>query len=68
MATARKNMFAPAEEWVSLLVAARELGCSRQGVLTSIVAGELVSDHRAGRTTVSRLSLDALKTRREITV
>jgi hypothetical protein len=68
MTTARKNKFAPAEEWVSLLTAARELGCSRQGVLTSIVAGELVSDHRAGRTTVSRLSLDGLKARRESAV
>lgn len=51
----------PVNEWVSLPVAARELGCTRSTVLTEVVIGNLHADARGRMTFISRQSLDALK-------
>lgn len=45
-------------EWVGLVVAARELGENRQSVLVRAIKGDLEAKHVAGRTIVSRASLD----------
>lgn len=47
-------------DWVSLVEASRLLKQSRQTVLMRAVKGELVAKHIAGRTVVSRSSLEAL--------
>jgi hypothetical protein len=52
------------KEWVSLPVAARELGWSRQGVLTAVVRGDLKAQFIAGRTVISRDSVDAVLEKR----
>lgn len=45
-------------EWVSLVEASKMLGLSRQTVLTLAVKGELEAQHIAGRTVVSRKSVE----------
>lgn len=58
MTTARKPEPVADEDWISLVEAARILGESRQTVLARAVKGELVAKHVAGRTVVSRQSVD----------
>lgn len=48
------------DQWVGLPQAAAELGESRLKVLSRTVTGELEADHLAGRTVISRASLDRL--------
>lgn len=45
------------DEWISLSEAARQLGETRQTVLTRAVAGDIVAQHIAGRTVVTRASV-----------
>lgn len=52
---------APADPWMSLVEAARVLGESRQGILTRAVKGEVEAQHIAGRTVVSRASIDRVR-------
>ena len=53
---------APADDrWMSVLKAAAELGCSRQGVLVSVAKGELESNFVAERVVASRDSVARLK-------
>jgi hypothetical protein len=59
MTTARKPDEGP-DEWMSLNAAARAIGESRLSVLTRIVKGELVGEHRAGWTFVRRDTVEAL--------
>lgn len=56
MAMTRKAI--AANEWISLVEAARLLGESRQTVLSRAVKGEVVAQHIAGRTVVSRESVE----------
>lgn len=49
-----------AEAWMSLSDAARALGETRQTVLTRAVKGEVEAQHIAGRTLVSRASVEKL--------
>jgi hypothetical protein len=44
--------------WVSLVEASRLLGQSRQTILTRAVKGELEGKHIAGRTVISRASVE----------
>jgi len=62
MDTARKTE--EADDWISLLEASRTLGESRQTVLGRAVKGEVEAKHVAGRTIVSRASVDAIIARR----
>lgn len=64
MSTVRKKR-SQTETWVSLVEAARMLGEARQTVLTRVVKRELVADHVAGRTVVTRASVEALLVSRE---
>lgn len=65
-ATAKKGGSALDAEWVGLVVAARELGENRQSVLVRAIKGDLEAKHVAGRTIVSRASLDrVLATKKE---
>lgn len=59
MATARKAE-RTGEDWISLAEAARMLGETRQTVLVRTVKGEVVAQHIAGRTFVSRASIEKL--------
>ena len=60
--TATQNLKRTAEGetgvWTTLNKAAAALGETRQTVLVRIVAGELTGKHEAGRTLVTRESLD----------
>lgn len=61
MATARKTKSQPkrpADPWMTLGEAARELHTSRQTILTRAVKGEIEAQHVAGRTLVSRASVE----------
>lgn len=49
---------APDDPWMSLPAAARALGCARQTVLNRANRGELDSWHAAGRTLISRASVE----------
>lgn len=53
------------EDWMSLADAAQELGETRQTVLTRAVKGEVDAKHVAGRTIVSRSSVERVKQQRE---
>lgn len=46
------------DRWMSLVEAARVLGASRQTILARAVKGELDAEHIAGRTVVSRESVE----------
>lgn len=48
------------DPWVSLKAAAAMLGMSRQTVLTLALKGDIVAQHIAGRTVVTRESVDRL--------
>ena len=52
------------QPWMSVLAASKALGCSRHGVLSAIAAGDLESQHIAGRTVVSQKSVERLKAKR----
>ena len=52
-------------EWMSLGEAARLLGEARQTVLKRTVKGELVAEYVAGRTVISRESVDRILAGRE---
>lgn len=56
-AEARKET-EPADPWMTLNQAAAALGVSRPTVLARIVAGELEGKHEAGRTLVTRASVE----------
>lgn len=60
MATARKRAreIEQGDEWMSLGAAARALKQQRLTVLTRIVKGELIGEHRAGMTFVRRESVE----------
>lgn len=60
MVTARKKVEAVADEWVGMVVAKELSGKSRVYLLTQVIAGNLVAKHEAGRTIVSRASLNRL--------
>lgn len=49
------------DEWISLAEAARQLGQTRHSILQRAVAGEIVAQHIAGRTVVTKASVDAAK-------
>jgi len=57
MPSARKAVADP-EGWVSLPVASRMLRVSRQTTLTMALRGELDAQHIAGRTVISRDSIE----------
>lgn len=63
MPTARKTVKV-LDPWMSLVEAARELGETRQTVLTRAVKGEVEAKHIAGRTVVSRESVVRVKASR----
>jgi hypothetical protein len=70
MTTAGKTDTGPAtqasdDDWVSLGDAARMLGESRQGVLTRAVKGEVIAKHIAGRTVVTRQSVERVLAAKE---
>lgn len=46
------------QEWVTLVAAAKELGEQRLTVLTRALKGELEAKYEAGRSLISRASLD----------
>jgi excisionase family DNA binding protein len=46
------------DRWMSLVEAARTLAVSRQTILARAVKGELEAEHVAGRTVVSRESVE----------
>lgn len=48
------------DQWVGLPEAAAQLGESRLKVMSRTVKGELEAQHVAGRTVISRASLDRL--------
>jgi hypothetical protein len=56
----KKRATDDADRWVSLSVAAANLAETRQTVLTRAIKGELEAKHVAGRTVVSRASVDRL--------
>lgn len=61
MATARKKSpkaLDQSQEWLSLVAAAAALGESRFRVLQRAVKGEITARHVAGRTVVSRVSVE----------
>lgn len=58
--TARKETEA-GDGWMTLNKAATALGKNRQSVLVMIVAKELEGKHEAGRTLVTRASVEAAK-------
>jgi hypothetical protein len=60
MATPRKSDAPQDEDWISLVEAARLLEETRQTVLARAVKGEVIAKHIAGRTVVSRQSVDAV--------
>lgn len=60
MPTARKKRVPEDSEWMSLADAARALDESRLSVLTRAVKGEVTAKHIAGRTIVSRESVDTV--------
>lgn len=62
MATDRKSESPTAlqDEWVSLPHACRLLGMNRSTVLTRVVKGDIVAQHIAGRTVVSRASIEQM--------
>jgi hypothetical protein len=64
MPVARKKPHPKTDEWVSLQRAAQELGEVRQTVLARAVAGELDGKAVAGRTVISRKSLNRLLAQR----
>jgi hypothetical protein len=68
MEAARKTAEPTEDLWMSQPQAARALGCSRHGVLAAIAKGELVPGLVAGRSVVSRASVDALVASREAAV
>lgn len=49
------------DAWMSLVQAAKELGETRQRVLTRAVKGEVEAKYIAGRTVVSRASIERLQ-------
>lgn len=59
MPTARKTVRS-AEPWMSLSTAAKALGETRHMVLSRAVRGELETQNVAGRTFISRASVDRL--------
>lgn len=61
MSTARKTAAPSIDPWISLGDAARMLGETRQTVLTRAVKGEVEAKNIAGRTVVSRASVEKLK-------
>lgn len=48
------------DPWMSLLQAAKELGETRQRVLTRAIKGEVEAKYIAGRTVVSRASIERI--------
>jgi hypothetical protein len=50
----------PADDWMSIGDASRQLGESRLAVQTRIIKGEIVAQHIAGRTFVRRDSVDRI--------
>lgn len=64
MVMARKKPAKDRDPWISLLEASRVLGESRLAVLTRSVKGEVEAQHIAGRTLVSRASVERLKARK----
>lgn len=60
MRTASKALPA-SDPWMSLGDAARTLKTTRQTVLTRAIKGELEAKHVAGRTVVSRASVEKAK-------
>lgn len=51
---------------MSLVAAARQLGETRQTVLTRAIKGEVEAKHVAGRTVVSRASIERLTTKKTV--
>jgi hypothetical protein len=51
---------------MSLADAARVLGESRQGVLTRAVKGDIVAKHIAGRTVVTRESVERVRSAKAV--
>jgi hypothetical protein len=49
------------DEWMSLHAAAAALGLSRETALALCIKGDLVGQHIAGRTVVSRASVEAVR-------
>lgn len=46
------------DRWMSLVEAARVLGASRQTILARAIKGDLEAEHIAGRTVISRASVE----------
>lgn len=61
MTTARKTQMGEPDAWVSLRAASEMLGQTRHTVLMRIVKGELTGQVIAGRTVVSRESVERVK-------
>lgn len=64
MGTARKAD-ALAEKWMTLVEASRLLGETRLKILSRSVKGELEAQHLAGRTVISRESVDRILAERQ---
>ncbi len=64
MSAARKTDYGT-DGWVSLLASTKLLGESRLKVLGRTVKGELESQYIAGRTVISRESIDRLLAQRD---
>ncbi len=60
MTTEGKSEAVQADPWMTLPDAAEALGEARQTVLTRTVKGELEAKHEAGRTLISRASVEKL--------
>jgi len=58
---ARKVTNSNSDEWMSLGEASRMLGQSRQTILSRAIKGELEAQYIAGRTVVSRESVERAK-------
>lgn len=65
MALARKTRkaAAPNNDWISVPAAQRITGRAYATVIAAALRGELVSDHIAGRTVISRKSAEQYKAR-----
>lgn len=60
MASTRKAT-ADRDPWMSLVAAARALDTTRQTVLTLAIKGDIEAQHVAGRTVVSRASVERVR-------
>lgn len=58
MSVARKHELLDDAHWMGLVAASRAIGETRLRVLTLVVKGELEAKHVAGRTIISRASVE----------